>query len=185
MHIMSVRNHGKSRSPAPPWATTLPNVITSPPLHLRRRTEGDCETIVSWIDNAADLYLFSGPRLQWPLDSTQLLRMDQIVGLTAWVLVDDKLDDVVGHFDVAIDHGAARLGRVIIDPLRRGQGLSRILVDQAIAQARRFGASSLSLNVIAGNDRAVRAYERAGFHLVADHPRPDVRTMTLPLSAAQ
>lgn len=149
-------------------------------LHLRRRREPDCETVVSWIDDAAALYFFTGPRIRWPIEAADLVQMGEGQGFCAWVLVDDATGDVVGHFDLTVDAGVARLGRVIVDPRRRGRRLSRTLVDHAIAVARQCDASKLSLTVIAGNEPAIRTYERAGFCL-SGAGRPDAHAMTLSL----
>jgi len=148
---------------------------------LRRRSDADLATLVGWVPDAAALYLFTGPRLQWPLTAKQLADMEQIDGMTAWVLVDSASSSPVGFFDLIVKHRLARLGRVIIDPQRRGQGLGHALVRFAIRQARQLGATELTLNVIIGNDPAIRAYERTGFRSVPNAERPDVQAMSLML----
>lgn len=143
---------------------------------LRRRTVTDCEAVVSWIPDPDALYLFTGPRLRWPLDTAQLCEMEA-AGYHGWTLVEDESNDPVGHFDLAIAGEVARIGRVCIDPTRRGQGLAHVLVGFAMDRARSLGASELRLNVIVGNDAAIRTYERAGFTTSPRSDRPDVRVM--------
>jgi RimJ/RimL family protein N-acetyltransferase len=147
---------------------------------LRRRTATDCEAVVSWIPDREALYLFTGPRLPWPLSAVQLSEMED-AGYSAWTLVDDESDEPVGHFDLAVDGEVARIGRVCIDPTRRGQGFAHLLVGFAIDRARSLGAEELRLNVIAGNDAAIRTYERAGFTTSTRSDRPDVISMSLAL----
>ncbi len=55
-------------------------------LETRERNDADCEIVTSWIENAAALNLFTGPRLQWPLDPQQLAAMSQIAdsALGSW-----------------------------------------------------------------------------------------------------
>lgn len=72
----------------------------------------------------------------------------------------------------------------LIAPELRGRGLAHDLVGNMIQQARRLGASELILNVIIGNEPAIRAYERAGFVNIAESSRPDVRSMTRKLEEA-
>ncbi|QEA29830.1 GNAT family N-acetyltransferase [Microbacterium sp. CBA3102] len=144
---------------------------------LRRRTPSDCEAVVSWVPDSDALYLFTGPRLRWPLDTVQLSEMED-EGHSGWTLVEDESDEALGHFDLAIDGEAARLGRVCIDPMRRGQGLAHVLVGCAIDRARSLGASEMRLNVIVGNDAAIRTYERAGFTTSPRSDRPDVLVMS-------
>lgn len=147
---------------------------------LRRRTATDCEAIVSWISDRSALYLFTGTRLRWPLDAVQLSELED-AGYSGWVLVEGKSDGVVGHFDLAVDGEVVRIGRVCIDPTRRGQGFAHLLVGFAIDQARSLGASELRLNVIAGNVAAIRTYERAGFTTSSRSDRSDVLAMSLRL----
>jgi GNAT superfamily N-acetyltransferase len=144
---------------------------------LRRRTATDCEAVVSWIPDEDALYLFTGPRLRWPLDPVQLSDMED-EGYSGWTLADDESGEALGHFDLAVDGEVARLGRVCIDPMRRGQGLAHVLVGFAIDQARSLGASEVRLNVIVGNDAAIQTYERAGFTTGPRSDRPDVRVMS-------
>ena len=145
--------------------------------HLRRRTSTDREAVVSWIPDAHALYLFTGPRLRWPLDTVQLFVMEE-EGYSGWMLVEDETDEALGHFDLAIEGEVARTGRVCIDPARRGQGLAHVLIGLALEQARSLGASEMRLNVIVGNDAAIRTYERAGFTTIPRSDRPDVRVMS-------
>ncbi|MEW1962273.1 GNAT family N-acetyltransferase [Microbacterium sp. NPDC077644] len=144
---------------------------------LRRRTATDCESVVRWIPDVDALYLFTGPRLRWPLDAVQLSGMED-EGYSGWTLVEDESGEALGHFDLAVDGKVARLGRVCIDPMRRGQGLAHVLVGFAIDRARSLGASEMRLNVIVGNDAAIRTYERAGFTTSPRSDRPDVRVMS-------
>src|SRR5690606_7635237 len=86
-------------------------------------------TARSWIVDAADLYLFTGPRLTWPLQPSDLQDMARTPGLTAWVVFDNSTSSgIAGHFDLTLEDGSARLARVIIDPAMRGRGVSHTLV---------------------------------------------------------
>lgn len=149
--------------------------------YVRRRTVADRATVVGWVPDAEALYLFTGPLLQWPLTVKQLADMEQTAGMSAWMLVDGETGSAMGHFDLIVKNHVARVGRIIIDPQGRGQGLAHTLVQLAIEQARQLGATELALNVIAGNEPAIRTYERAGFRSVPGTERPDVLAMTLTL----
>jgi ribosomal protein S18 acetylase RimI-like enzyme len=99
-------------------------------------------------------------------------------GYSGWTLVEDGSDEPLGHFDLTLDGEVARLGRVCINPVHRGLGLAHTLVGLAIDRARSLGASQLRLNVIVGNDPAIRTYERAGFTTSPRSDLPDVRVMS-------
>lgn len=151
---------------------------------VRPRTAGDLRLVVGWVPDADALYLFTGPRLHWPLTESQLSDMESGDGFTAWMLVEDQTNDPVGHFDFTLQEETARVGRVILAPEIRGRGLAHDLVDNVIQQARRLGASEIVLNVIVGNEPAIRAYKRADFAVMAESPRPGVHTMTRSIQAA-
>lgn len=146
----------------------------------RARTDADCETVSSWIEDAEGLYLFTGPRLTWPLQPSDLQVMAETPGLTAWVVVDSSDGTIAGHFDLTLDDRTARLARVIIAPAMRGRGLSHTLVVLAEERASELGATQLSLNVIDGNLPTITTYERAGFRRTASE-RPGISSMKLAL----
>ncbi|GAA3338896.1 GNAT family N-acetyltransferase [Amorphoplanes nipponensis] len=52
---------------------------------------------------------------------------------------------------------------VYITPARRGRGVLRELVEAVAGWSVAMGRDELMLEVVVGNDRAVRAYERLGF----------------------
>lgn len=52
---------------------------------------------------------------------------------------------------------------VYVTPARRGTGVLGDLVEAVAAWSREVGRPHLMLEVVVGNDRAVRAYERLGF----------------------
>jgi ribosomal protein S18 acetylase RimI-like enzyme len=57
----------------------------------------------------------------------------------------------------------AHLYHMWVAPQHRRHGAGRVLVDAAIAWARRLGAGVMLLDVTAGNGAAARLYEAAGF----------------------
>ena len=147
---------------------------------LRSRTAADCEAIVNWIPDSAALYLFTGPRFDWPLDAAHLSAMEHD-GYRAWTLVEGGADGAIGHVDLTVDGGIARIGRVLISPAHRGRGLAHVLVALVVDQAKSLGASELRLNVITRNHIAIRTYERAGFVAQPQSERHDVSVMSLSL----
>lgn len=151
-------------------------------LSLRPRTTSDLITIVSWVPDADSLYLFTGPRFNWPLMPTQLAEMGSDPNFSPWIaeLTDHR---TVGHFDLRLENDLCRLGRFIIDPDLRGEGLAPQLLQLAVMKAQELGAARMALNVIDHNTRAVRAYQRAGFRATPNHPRPDVLAMELSLQS--
>ncbi len=152
-------------------------------LNVRARSEADAREVVGWVEDAQALYLFSGPRLTWPLTVDQLQGMLAIEGLAASVVVS-QTGEVVAHFDLTIDGALARLGRVIVKPELRGRGLASRMMDLAVSQAQRLGAEVVRLNVITTNEPACRVYRRAGFDVLPGaSSRADVTVMERPIIA--
>ena len=58
---------------------------------------------------------------------------------------------------------AAWLEDMVVHPHRRGQGIGEQLLQEAINQARAAGCSRITLLTDAGNEPAMRFYNRAGF----------------------
>jgi RimJ/RimL family protein N-acetyltransferase len=153
-------------------------------MYLRRRMHADLASIVSWVADSEALYLFAGPRLRWPLTEQQLDALDEVDGMAAWVLVDDTdPTSPIGHVDLTVSGTEVRIGRVIVDPDRRGEHLGFTLVRLALDTAEASGAIHASLNVIRGNLPAIRTYERLGFVTHAATERPDVVAMSSRLNA--
>jgi ribosomal protein S18 acetylase RimI-like enzyme len=155
-------------------------------LKLRRRAASDLPTLIGWVPDAAALFLFSGPRLSWPLDAQQLIDLEQVAGLIPWVLVDDSNEDIpLGHFDIdlsqsQLDGGrSAQIGRVIVDPASRGRGLGTELMRLAVDEVGRMDVAELGLYVIDGNTPAIRIYTGLGFIPEPETPRAGMTPMTL------
>lgn len=58
---------------------------------------------------------------------------------------------------------AAHLNSLFVKAGHRGRGIGRTLLEGAMAEARDRGAACLTLNVLAGNERAEALYRAAGF----------------------
>lgn len=68
---------------------------------------------------------------------------------------------------------------VYVTPAHRGSGVLAELVEAVAEWSRAAGRDELMLEVVVGNDRAVRAYERLGFTDTGVRvPHPVTRTLT-------
>jgi len=80
--------------------------------------------------------------------------------------------------------GVTLIFAVYVTPARRGTGVLRQLVDVLAQWSRAMGRPRLELEVIVGNDRAVRAYQRIGFTDTGQRaPHPTIPVLTEMLMA--
>ena len=80
--------------------------------------------------------------------------------------VADPGGRLIGHAGGTVlpeEPGATVVFAVYITPAHRGTGILAALVEAVAEWSVAMGRSELMLEVVVGNDRAVRAYERLGF----------------------
>jgi len=95
----------------------------------------------------------------------------QLADPAADVLVAERGGEVIGYAYAAMvphDYMALRgpagvLNDILVDPVHRGQGIGRLLLDAALAALRARGAPRVVLSTAQRNENAQRMFERAGF----------------------
>ena len=96
--------------------------------------------------------------------------------------VADPGGRLIGHAGGTVlpeEPGVTIVFAVYITPERRGGGVLAELVDAVAHWSREAGRPDLMLEVVVGNDRAVRAYERLGFTDTGVRvPHPVIPTLT-------
>lgn len=136
-------------------------------IHIRRAERADVEPIVAML---ADDPL--GARRETPGDPAPYLRAFEVLDADPHQLlaVADRDGDVVGTLQLTFIPGLSRRGatRALIEAVRvradqRGGGLGALLVEWAVAEARRQGCALVQLTSDASRTRAHRFYERLGF----------------------
>jgi ribosomal protein S18 acetylase RimI-like enzyme len=101
-----------------------------------------------------------------PMKSTRLFFLDflrSVGGSIANVMIALDGEKIVGYINPVIDGPEAWIGGVGVLPSYRGRGLGRELMIAGEDFARRKRAREVSLEVIEGNDRAQKLYERLGY----------------------
>lgn len=107
--------------------------------------------------------------MSWPLPPELLTGSP---GLEVFVLWDpDDQPIATGSLRLIEDGRVAHLGRVLVDPGRRGQGWGRRLMLALLGQAwANADVQCVSLRVYTHNEPAATLYEQLGF-LPSGHPR--------------
>lgn len=132
---------------------------------LRPTSVTELDVFLSWIPDEEAMLLWSGPTFSWPLDRFQLETYLTDVHRQYCTGIDESTRAIVGHGSLLFDNEArCRLGFIIVDPGRRGEGLGRKLMGLLTAAAFETKAiSELTLGVYAHNSPARSLYESLGF----------------------
>ena len=141
-----------------------------PPLDMRKLSIDDVETLSSWIKSEEDLIFWGGPFFTFPLCGNAIKPLiGQHRGCfpsrECWAVLANQ-QDMIGTFQIAYNYksGQADLGRIIVSPKRRGQGIARPLLKLAVDQAfKKESVHRLELRFFTENAVAIAAYRRAGF----------------------
>jgi RimJ/RimL family protein N-acetyltransferase len=137
-------------------------------------TSSDVERLLGWIRSPEELMLWTASSFGFPLTREHIeghLRDSAERGdrqlRRIFKAIEDGLEKAVGHIELgAIDprNRSVRIGRVLVDPARRGQGLGAAMMRAAVAMAfRELGMHRVELGVFDVNPAAIACYERVGF----------------------
>lgn len=142
-----------------------------PVLTFQRATEGDIPLLchlagVIWRTSYAAL-LPPGQidyMLAWMYGAETIQR--ELTGGFCWEIALHE-GQPAGFFSLgAPEKGAAKLHKLYLLPELQGRGLGQLMIARAVDLARTAGAQKLVLQVNKANERAQRAYLRAGFEPV-------------------
>ncbi|MCV6611270.1 MAG: GNAT family N-acetyltransferase [Amphritea sp.] len=138
-------------------------------MELIKVTESHLQSMMEWFPDQQTLKDWAGPGFRYPYDEMTFredLNLDQLVSRA---LVSDG-GELLGFGQFYSRLGRCHLGRLVVNPGCRGQGV----VDELINQLAALGMPALqttecSLFVLQHNRAAVHAYQRNGFEQ-ADYP---------------
>jgi ribosomal protein S18 acetylase RimI-like enzyme len=85
------------------------------------------------------------------------------VGVRLFVLLADGTPCGYGEVWEDVEEHEAELGRIVVDPGRRGLGVGRTLTKLLAREARRHGFEEIWLRVVPENAPAIACYGAAGF----------------------
>ena len=140
-------------------------------LRLRPYRRSDAEYIVSWIKTERIFRFWCADRFEnYPITADDLNDQyensegaEDVFHFTAY---DEQ--GIAGHINIRFpnknDIDTVRLGYVIIDDSRRGQGLGRAMVKLALKYSTEImGAKKVTIGVFAENAAALNCYLQSGF----------------------
>ncbi len=138
------------------------------------------EALSSWITDAKSCVHWAGPDFGFPFSAQALPKLLQMSDSESYSLTDaDEALMGFGQFWPR-DADTVHLGRVIINPLYRGQGLGKALIQLLIIEAtERHQPDTITLNVLRDNPRAMYLYQKMGFVPFEEQSTEDMVFMTL------
>lgn len=124
----------------------------------------------SWVENAAVLLQLAGPTFTWPFTQNQL---DNHIANSPdrefYVGIIDNKAVAFGEI-IPQETTVPRLGRLIVDNTKRGQGIGKqfitALSDRCVE---RFKCPTIQLYVLADNETAIQCYLHYGFRFMEGH----------------
>lgn len=142
-------------------------------LRLRPYKACDAQTITKWLKSEYAFRQWSADRYEkYPITPEDMnlyydrdKNNDKIWGMTAF---DDT--GIIGHFTMRFSSGdnlnEIRLGFVIVDDEKRGQGYGKEMISLAVQYAFDFiKVKKISLGVFENNSAAIECYKSCGFKI--------------------
>jgi len=119
--------------------------------------------IVTWATSAEEARWWGGQTVRWPVEPSVLRAWQMDPDVHSYVLREDDVLVAYGEIWVDEEEQEVELGRLIVRPERRGQGVGRLLVTLLLQQAALTGYRTAFLRVAQENRAALACYGRAGF----------------------
>ncbi len=142
-------------------------------MKIRPYQPSDASVITSWLKSEYLMRQWCADRYEhYPVTPEDMNRYYEkyIDGQRSCALTMTDGDAVVGYITLRIpanDLTEQRLGFVIVDDSKRGEGLGKTLVSMAVKYAFEIlGAKKVSLGVFENNPSAFHCYEAVGFRRV-------------------
>lgn len=137
-------------------------------MRLRNYKNSDAKTILAWVKDEGTYYQWcAGLFGAYPPAEEKINRYySELQKNNAfWAMTAEDEKGIVGHITLRFtEQETIRLGFVLVDDCRRGQGLGKELVSMAISHAQQIlGARCITLGVFTENSSARKCYESVGF----------------------
>lgn len=139
-------------------------------LRLRPFRTIDAKTIITWVNEPKEFYMWSAGLMgDFPVSEQRLLRAVSAreTSTKYFPLVAFDEDGLVGFLTIRApgeDDRKLALGYVIIDPKKRNMGYGKQMIKLSLKFAfELYGASEVSLDVFDCNSQAYNCYSSIGF----------------------
>jgi len=140
-------------------------------MRLRPFKKCDADTVISWIKSEKIFRYWCADRFEsYPITGDDLIAQYEDLAYNGDIFHFVAYDEngLIGHFNIRYpdkdDINTVRLGYVIVDDKRRGQGLGKKMIELALDYAVSFmKARKVTIGVFDNNPSALYCYLNAGF----------------------
>lgn len=140
-------------------------------MRLRPFKKCDADTVISWIKNERIFRFWCADRFEsYPITGDDLIAQYEDLAFNNDIFHFVAYDEsgLLGHFNLRYpdknDINTVRLGYVIVDNTRRGQGLGKQMIKMALDYAVKYmHATKVTIGVFDNNPSALYCYLNAGF----------------------
>jgi ribosomal protein S18 acetylase RimI-like enzyme len=132
-------------------------------MYLTQPSNDHLIEVMSWFTTEEALSLWSGPNFRFPLHLDTFKQDLKLETLASFTLIsDDGALLAFGQYYLRLEK--CHLGRLVVNPDFRGQGISTHLIQQLITKGKSsLNADICSLFVLEHNKTAINAYTKLGF----------------------
>lgn len=125
--------------------------------------------LMSWFSSEDELSNWSGPNFRYPFDLSSFKSDLNLNILKSFSLISSERALLAfGQYYLRL--GKCHLGRLVVNPSLRGQGIASHLISQlSVLGKSDLSTESCSLFVLGHNESAIQAYTKLGFSM-ADYP---------------
>lgn len=123
------------------------------------------DELIQWFSSEAQVAQWTGPNFVFPFVRESFITMIKWQEIPSYTLVNnDGKVLAFGQFYQRLN--CCHLGRLIVNPTLRGQGLGKVLIQQLANKGKAtLKLENLSLFVLANNLNALNLYQALGFTL--------------------
>lgn len=138
-------------------------------MRLTQPSDENFIELMSWFSNEDELSIWSGPNFRYPFDLSTFKSDLSLDTLKSFSLISNKGDLLAfGQYYLRLEN--CHLGRLIVNPNFRGQGIASHLINQLSTLGKSdLRTNSCSLFVLGHNKSAIKAYTKLGFSM-SDYP---------------
>lgn len=138
------------------------------PQLLESASVADIDELMTWFSDAYSVDIWGGPRFRYPFDRASFQEDCHWQDYSSHCLRDQEV--LLAFGQMGIRYGRAHLARLIVNPVMRGRGMGRKLLEGLIHEASQSSkCDEVALFVYRHNETAYQCYLSLGFE-VQEYP---------------